>query len=72
MPSLFEALRQWRLERAKRDGVPAYAIAHDETLNAIVETKPATVAALRRCRGIGPERLARYGAEILAVVAASP
>jgi DNA helicase-2/ATP-dependent DNA helicase PcrA len=52
--------------------VPAYVVAHDATLAAIAESRPATAAALRRVKGMGPAKLERYGAEILAVVAEAP
>ncbi len=64
----FEALRSWRSERARGDGVPAYVIAHDATLLAIVAARPASLADLGRVQGMGPARLERYGAEILAVL----
>ena len=65
---LFAALRAWRAERARRDGVPAYVVAHDQTLAAVVDTKPPTAAALRRVKGFGPAKVAAYGAEILELV----
>jgi DNA helicase-2/ATP-dependent DNA helicase PcrA len=68
---LFEALRGWRAERARLDGKPAYIVAHDSTLSAIAEARPATLAALRRVPGIGPAKLEQYGQEIVAVVAAA-
>src|SRR5579862_2215856 len=61
----FEALRTWRAERARSDGVPAYVIAHDATLLALVEARPASLADLGRVKGMGPGRLERYGSEIL-------
>ena len=65
----FEALKAWRAERARADAVPAYVIAHDATLRAIAEERPASTAALRRVKGMGPARLERYGDEILAILA---
>ena len=65
----FEALRTWRAERARSDGVPAYVVAHDATLAAIAEARPASPAALGAVKGMGPGRLERYGPEILAVLA---
>jgi DNA helicase II / ATP-dependent DNA helicase PcrA len=67
----FEALRAWRSERARNDGVPAYVIAHDATLLAVVESRPASLAELGQVRGMGPARVERYGPEILAILAAS-
>jgi DNA helicase-2/ATP-dependent DNA helicase PcrA len=65
---LMAALRAWRTARARADSVPPYVVAHDALLAAIVEGRPATVAALRRVKGMGPARLDRYGEEILAIV----
>jgi DNA helicase-2/ATP-dependent DNA helicase PcrA len=67
----FDALRTWRSERARADGVPAYVIAHDATLAEIAAARPRSLAALGAVKGIGPARLERYGSEILAVLAAS-
>ncbi len=68
---LLGELQAWRRERARRDGVPAYVVAHDATLVAIAEARPESVAALRRVKGMGPVKLEHYGAEILAIVARS-
>ena len=66
--TLIEALRVWRRARAAADAVPAYVVAHDTTLAEIAEVRPRTLPALRRVRGMGPAKLDRYGAEILAVI----
>ena len=65
----FDALRTWRSERARSDGVPAYVIAHDATLVEIAAARPSSLAELGAVRGMGPARLERYGSEILAVLA---
>jgi superfamily II DNA helicase RecQ len=65
---LMAALRAWRTARAREDAVPAYVVFHDQTLAAIAEVKPATLAGLRRIKGIGPAKLDTYGDEILEVV----
>ena len=44
-------------------------IAHDATLAAIAEARPATLAALRRVKGMGPAKLEKYGDGILEVLA---
>jgi len=66
--SLVEALRRWRRERAAADGVPAYVVAHDTTLLEIADARPRSLPALRRIRGMGPVKLERYGAEIVALI----
>ncbi len=66
---LMADLRAWRTARATADAVPAYVIAEDALLTAVVAERPASPAALRRVKGMGPKRLERYGEEILAIVA---
>ncbi|HEY1734058.1 MAG TPA: ATP-dependent DNA helicase UvrD2, partial [Acidimicrobiales bacterium] len=70
-PALEEALRTWRRERARTDGVPAYVVFADRTLRAIAATRPSTLASLRTVDGIGPTKLELYGEDILAVVASA-
>ncbi len=65
---LFIALRRWRTERARADAVPAYVVAHDQTLAEIADARPSTLAALRRVKGMGPAKVERYGTEILHVL----
>ncbi len=65
---LFERLAEWRRDRAKRDGTPAYIVAHDAHLRAIAAARPATVEELVAVPGMGTTKADRYGSEILAVV----
>ena len=58
------------LERARADAVPAYVVFDDRTLEEIVRRAPASSAELAAVPGIGPARLERYGAEVLAVLSA--
>ena len=67
--SLFDALRAWRLERARTDAVPPYVIFHDTTLTTIAERRPGSLADLAAIPGVGPTKLERYGDEIVAIVA---
>ncbi|MGN6577276.1 MAG: 3'-5' exonuclease, partial [Nocardioides sp.] len=65
---LFERLREWRVERAAEEKVPAYVVFTDLTLQAIAEARPADQRALLRINGIGATKLAKYGDEVLALV----
>ena len=44
-------------------------VAHDSVLAAIAETRPQTLAGLRRVKGMGPAKLEKYGDGILEVLA---
>ena len=66
-----QALRAWRKERSAADGVPAYVVLNDRHLLGIAERRPATTRGLAACPGIGPAKLAAYGDELLALLAAA-
>jgi DNA helicase-2/ATP-dependent DNA helicase PcrA len=65
---LYERLREWRRATASAQQVPAYVVFTDATLAALAERKPATEAELAVIGGIGPRKLAQYGAAVLALV----
>ncbi|KEF35269.1 ATP-dependent DNA helicase RecQ [Deinococcus sp. RL] len=65
---LFEALRAWRLSRAREQGVPPYVIFTDATLKTIAELRPGSLYTLGTVSGVGQRKLAAYGEEVLGVV----
>jgi ATP-dependent DNA helicase RecQ len=67
---LWEALRAWRLEAARRQEVPPYVIFHDTTLLDVARRRPMTLDALAGVPGIGRSKLDRYGAALVAIVRA--
>ena len=66
-----QRLREWRLERAKVDGVPPYVVFHDAVLHAIAEQRPSSLGELAQIAGVGPAKLERYGGDVLAALAAA-
>ncbi|MBE1485698.1 DNA helicase RecQ [Plantactinospora soyae] len=66
---VFERLRTWRAATAKEQGVPAYVIFHDATLRQIAAEPPATLTDLARVNGVGENKLAKYGQQILDTLA---
>ncbi len=62
-------LRQWRRQRARLDGVPAYVVFPDSTLAELSRRRPTSHQELSRVPGLGPTRLERYGQELLSVLA---
>jgi DNA helicase-2/ATP-dependent DNA helicase PcrA len=69
-PPVLAALKAWRTTAAKAANVPAYVIFHDTTLAAVANAQPRSEAELLALPGLGPVKAARYGEELLAVVAA--
>jgi ATP-dependent DNA helicase RecQ len=67
--ALFEALRAWRTEEAKTQGVPAYVILHDRSLRELAQLRPRNPDALLEVPGIGEAKAERYGNALLAVIA---
>ncbi|MQA81167.1 MAG: DNA helicase RecQ [Streptosporangiales bacterium] len=68
---LFERLRAWRAAQAKEQGVPAYVIFHDATLRQIATDEPMNLDELGAVSGVGENKLAKYGDQILEVLAAT-
>jgi ATP-dependent DNA helicase RecQ len=65
---LFERLRSWRSEQAKKQQVPAYVVLHNSHLEEISARKPSTMHELGAIKGVGLRRAARYGDELLALI----
>ncbi|GLZ29565.1 ATP-dependent DNA helicase RecQ [Lentzea sp. NBRC 105346] len=66
---VFEQLRAWRAAAAREQGVPAYVIFHDATLRAIATSAPGSLDELGQVSGVGENKLAKYGEQILEVLA---
>lgn len=68
-PELYAALVAWRRERSGREGVPAYVVLQQRALLGIAEALPRTPEALGDIPHLGPKTVAKYGEELLALVA---
>ncbi len=67
-PELFEKLRRWRSEEAKKQNVPCFQILHQKTLVAIVNAMPTTKAELLAVKGVGNVLMKKYGETILTLI----
>jgi superfamily II DNA helicase RecQ len=65
---LYQRLRSWRLDRARRDGVPAFTLFSDRTLRDLVARQPRDSSALLGVWGLGDTRVRRFGDELLALI----
>jgi ATP-dependent DNA helicase RecQ len=65
---LLTALKSWRREQARQQGVPPYVVFHDRTLVELASRRPGSEAELAQVAGVGQAKLQRYGASILALL----
>jgi DNA helicase II / ATP-dependent DNA helicase PcrA len=68
----FEALRAWRVRRAREDGIAPFIVFHDSVLHEIASRRPTTRAELSVIPGIGPAKLERYADDVLQALARMP
>ena len=66
--TVWEALRAWRLEEARRQELPPYVIFHDATLIEVARRRPITLTSLATIPGVGASKLDRYGSAIIEIV----
>jgi superfamily II DNA helicase RecQ len=69
---LYNQLRAWRSDRARRDGVPAYMVFSDRTLKALVASQPDNRDSLMRVKGVGPAKIETFGPDVLRLLRGSP
>jgi ribonuclease D len=60
-----KALKQWRLERANTQRVPAYMICADRTLEHLARERPETLEALAAIYGLGESKIKNFGEDLL-------
>ncbi len=66
----YHALRLWRNRRALETGSAPYLVVSNRALAGIARRQPADAAELLDVKGLGPKKIAQWGDEILAEVAA--
>lgn len=65
---LLGELKKWRLERARRDRVAPFIVAHDTLLHEFARTRPTTAQQLLKTKGFGAKKLDTYGDELLEIL----
>ena len=64
-PALRDYLREWRRTMAREQGVAAFVVMHDSTLDEICRMQPQSIAELRTITGIGERKAELFGQEVL-------
>jgi ATP-dependent DNA helicase RecQ len=62
---LREYLREWRRTTAKQQGVPAYVVMHDSSLDELCRVRPNSLSEVLAVSGFGERKTAIYGPPIL-------
>ncbi len=65
---LFRRLKEWRKERAEKEGIPVYIVATNAQLIAVVQSKTRTKEGLKQVKGYGKKKIEKYGDDILKIV----
>lgn len=65
---LLKRLKEWRKQRAEKEGIPVYIIANNKELLAIVQSKPKSKEALKQIKGYGKKKIEKYGDDVLKIV----
>jgi ATP-dependent DNA helicase RecQ len=63
-PELREYMREWRRGVAQRQGVPAFIVLHDTSLEDLCRRRPASLAQLLQVSGFGERKAELYGQQI--------
>jgi ATP-dependent DNA helicase RecQ len=63
-PELREYLREWRRAAAKQQGVPAYVVMHDTSLDELCRKRPVIISQLLEVSGFGERKSELYGQQI--------
>jgi ATP-dependent DNA helicase RecQ len=63
-----KAIKEWRLEYARAQDIPAFIVFSNRTLEDLARKAPGTLAELEGVYGLGPQRIETFGSELLEVL----
>lgn len=64
----YDALRAWRSQRARQEGIPPYMIANNKQLAGMIKKRIMGKSGLSGIMGFGESKVSQYGEEILTVL----
>ncbi len=65
---IYQALKQWRSEKAIQQDLPHFMICHNSELITIAKTKPETIKDFKTIKGFGELKTQKYGDDIIALL----
>lgn len=68
--TLLDRLKQWRAEKAQKEGVPVFIIATNKELIEVVKKRPVSIESLRQISGFGKKKIERHGKDVVSIVTA--
>jgi len=66
--AIFSALKLWRKDRATEINLPEFMVCHNATLLFIAKERPQDLLALNKIKGMGDQKIATYGNDIIAIL----
>lgn len=66
--TLREHLREWRRNEARTQGMPAFVVLHDSSLDELCRIRPKNLADFRKVSGFGVKKIEMYGTKIIAAI----
>lgn len=66
--AILQKLKAWRAKHAAAQSAPAYVVLPDKTLKLIAAVVPKDTQELSQIHGIGPQKLDKYGADIIKLI----
>lgn len=65
---IYGVLKQWRFDKASKLNIPSFIVCHNTELMTIAKIKPQSLDDLKKIKGFGEHKIAKYGDDILAVL----
>ena len=66
--SIVNALKIWRKDRATDMNIPEFMVCHNATLMTLAKERPHNMDGLSKIKGLGDQKIARYGDDIIAIL----
>jgi superfamily II DNA helicase RecQ len=66
--NIYAALRLWRKDRATEINLPEFMVCHNATLMLVAREKPHDLLGLSKIKGLGDQKITRYGDDIIAIL----